>query len=133
MGFAVVDKHHAELFYIYCFHFNLYSIACHHECRHDFCPDFENKVAIKKYKGAFPIELFNPSEQKKCGKGIFIRANGDGVSALASNRGNGGRGSRGGRSDMWWRQYSVTRNVVCVCVCVCVGGRGGERARFGFV
>lgn len=48
------------------------------------CPDFENKVAIKKYKGAFPIELFNPATQESCGKGIFVRANGDGAPKVKS-------------------------------------------------
>ena len=60
---------------------------CCNVIRHDQCPDFENKVAIKKYKGAFPIEIFNPTEQNNCGKGIFIRANGDGVSTVSSGGG----------------------------------------------
>lgn len=43
------------------------------------CPDFENKIAIQKYRGAFPLELFNPAEHSACSKnGIFVRSKGDG-------------------------------------------------------
>ena len=42
-------------------------------------PDFENKVCVAKYKGAFPIDLFNPALQQKCTAGIFIRAKGEGA------------------------------------------------------
>lgn len=44
----------------------------------DNCPDFANKISIKKYRGAFPIGLFNPAGHKKCSAGIFVRSKGDG-------------------------------------------------------
>ena len=43
----------------------------------DLEPDFERICA--KSRGAFPIELLDPAKQQSCGKGVFLRAKGDGA------------------------------------------------------
>ena len=48
-------------------------------------PDFIDKIGAKKYKGAFPPTLFDPTKNLASAKnGIFVRAKGDNAPTVAT-------------------------------------------------
>eukprot|EP00040_Diaphanoeca_grandis_P023700 m.129381 g.129381 ORF g.129381 m.129381 type:complete len:416 (-) comp29394_c0_seq2:113-1360(-) len=45
----------------------------------DVAPDFVGHICSRKYKGAFPLGLFDVKKRSTCAAGVFIRAKGEGA------------------------------------------------------